>query len=517
MNRFACIFFSLLFHIVSNSQITFQKSFGGSWAENSECIYEVETIKQTSDNGYAICSTTQTYAGPSNSGAYFLKLNANGDTSFVRTFYRENPTRGRSVHQTLEGGYILGVDYNSTNSGLIKLDNFGNIQWSKEIINFGNTYQATPLKLGGFLVSGGSYLGAALAKFDINGNLVFCKKYYHPQYYNVLLYSSLECSNGDIISVGYYYPVGYVYALVMRLDSTGNIKFSKIYNISNNVSESFKSVELSDKSIVICGYVQYANYNRDILLIKMDSLGNTIDVKTIGDSYSQRTTNIIKDKNENLFIAGQANNSFSNDAGLLLKISPIGNIVFSKTYLNGAMCEGIDLTSDNGIVMEGMTSYFGNGSTDRYVFKTDSNGYAGCNTIDNPLPINAISNYSVSNLSLLNSSNQFTVQNTTYSVSYGTQISTKCQNIIGISEEKNNDYEISLFPNPNNGFLSIKNKYIRERIKISIYNNLGQNVFNKTIQNGENIFDINYLLPGIYTYTIQEDNIQKKTGKIIKQ
>jgi hypothetical protein len=517
MSKFACIFFSLFFHIAIYSQNTFQKSYGGSWAENSECIYEVETIKQTSDNGYAICSTTQTYAGPSNSGAYFLKLNANGDTSFVRTFYRENPTRGRSVHQTIDGGYILGVDYSSINGGLIKLDNFGNIQWSKDIIqgNLSSTYHATPLKDGGYLLSGGGWYGT-LSKVDVNGNLVFGKRYKTPQNNNVVLFSSLECSNGDIISVGYYYN-SYTYALVMRLDSTGNIKFSKIYNISNNVSESFKSVELSDKSIVICGYVGYANYNRDILLIKMDSLGNTIDVKTIGDSYSQRTTNIIKDKNENLFIAGQANNLFSNDAGLLLKISPIGNIVFSKTYLNGAMCEGIDLTSDNGIVMEGMTSYFGNGNTDRYVFKTDSNGYAGCNTIDNPLPINTISNYSVSNLSLLNSSNQFTVQNTTYSVSYGTQISTKCQNIIGISEEKNNDYEISLFPNPNNGFLSIENKNIRERIKISIYNNLGQNVFNKTIQNGENIFDINYLLPGIYTYTIQEDNIQKKTGKIIKQ
>ena len=387
MNKFSLLFFNLLFLLTGYAQITFQKAYGDYWAENAECIYETETIKQTTDNGYAIINTTQTLAGLSKCAIYFLKLDQNGDTIFTKVFYRPGGARGRSVFQTSDGGYILGAENPGPNPSLIKIDALGNVIWSKDLListGFNSGYCAVPLKSGDFLVSGGGTGGASLFKIGGSGNSVFGKRYYTASAMSIIFYSSIECSNGDLVSVGYIHDT-YVWGLIMRTDANGNIKFAKKYNIVNNISELFKSVELQDKSIISCGYVQHTNYDRDILLIRTDSLGNTSYVKTIGDTNSQRTTNVKNDLQGNLYITGQANCASTSDGGLVIKMDPAGNTIFSKIYLNGAMCEGITLTKDKGFAIEGMTSYFGAGKTDIYVFKADSNGNAGCDIINYPL------------------------------------------------------------------------------------------------------------------------------------
>ncbi|MDD5094531.1 MAG: hypothetical protein PHV74_09160 [Dehalococcoidia bacterium] len=101
------------------------KKFGGS---DNDYGFSVE---QTSDNGYVIAGATVSY-GAVMCDAYLIKLTAEGNEEWSRTFGGSYINGVMSVHQTADGGYIVAGDTNSNSSGgqfsiyLIKVDLRGN-------------------------------------------------------------------------------------------------------------------------------------------------------------------------------------------------------------------------------------------------------------------------------------------------------------------------------------------------------------------------------------------------------
>lgn len=160
--------------------LQFDKTFGGSFEDY------LQSIKQTSDSGFILAGRsnsgisgdkTQANRGTIGSGwdYWVVKINKLGVKQWDKTYGGTADDQLFAVHQTNDGGYILGGYSDSPISGeksqntqgledywMIKTDASGNLQWDK---TFGGTsvdqlQTILPTSDGGYLLGGGSASGA---------------------------------------------------------------------------------------------------------------------------------------------------------------------------------------------------------------------------------------------------------------------------------------------------------------------------------------------------------------------
>ncbi len=157
------------------SQIEWTKTFGGTNDERGNDII------QTSDGGYAIIGFTYSNDGDvtNNNGQedfWIIKLDAQGNLIWQKTYGYSGIDTGHSILQTNDGGYfITGVlDVTASNGAgntksmqtqhaggdywAIKLDQSGNLQWSKYFGGFfsDTAYDAIQTADQGFIIVGSS-------------------------------------------------------------------------------------------------------------------------------------------------------------------------------------------------------------------------------------------------------------------------------------------------------------------------------------------------------------------------
>jgi hypothetical protein len=100
-------------------QVEWEKTFGGrgdDWGFS---------VQQTSDGGYIIVGSTTSF-GSGEFDVYLIKVDANGNMQWSRTFGGREDDWGSSVQQTRDGGYIIVGETRSYGAGgedvyLIKL------------------------------------------------------------------------------------------------------------------------------------------------------------------------------------------------------------------------------------------------------------------------------------------------------------------------------------------------------------------------------------------------------------
>ena len=94
------------------------RTFGGGYIDVGHYVYE------TTDNGYVITGYTQSY-GNGSRDLWLIKTDSQGNQEWNRTFGDSFVDFGKSVQQTIDGGYIItgskGTDYHS-DVWLIKTD-----------------------------------------------------------------------------------------------------------------------------------------------------------------------------------------------------------------------------------------------------------------------------------------------------------------------------------------------------------------------------------------------------------
>jgi hypothetical protein len=154
------------------------------------------SVQQTADGGYIIAGQTGSF-GAGNGDVYLIKTDASGDTMWTRTWGGTNDDLGYSVQQTADGGYIIaGSTYSfgagapdSANVYLIKTDANGDTSWTK---TWGGTnrdegYSVQQTADGGYIVAGfTASFGAGdddvyLIKSDSLGNVGVAEEDPKPQ------------------------------------------------------------------------------------------------------------------------------------------------------------------------------------------------------------------------------------------------------------------------------------------------------------------------------------------------
>lgn len=126
--------------------IEWQKTYGGEYADI------LRSMEQTTDNGYILAgysnspvSGDKTEVNNGSGDYWILKLNDTGDIEWQKNYGAEGDEQPYVIHQTKDGGYIVGGNSNSSNAltsfggivsngtdfWVLKLDKQGEIIWSK--------------------------------------------------------------------------------------------------------------------------------------------------------------------------------------------------------------------------------------------------------------------------------------------------------------------------------------------------------------------------------------------------
>lgn len=126
--------------------IEWQKTYGGQYAD------VLRSMEQTTDNGYILAgysnspvSGDKTVNNKGIGDFWIIKINDTGEIEWQNTYGAEGDDQPYVIHQTIDGGYIVGGNSNSKNAlttmggivsngtdyWVLKLDQDGGVLWSK--------------------------------------------------------------------------------------------------------------------------------------------------------------------------------------------------------------------------------------------------------------------------------------------------------------------------------------------------------------------------------------------------
>jgi len=222
---------------------------------------------------------------------------------------------------------------------------------------------------------GAGYSDAIIIKLDSDGNVKWAKTYGGSN--NDYLDSIQQTRDGGYILAGSSSSFGATSGaiLIIRLDSNGNKIWAKIYG-GNDYEWSSTILQTSDGGYIIGGTTSsFGAGENDLLVFKLNSDGGVIWAKTYGGSNNDYLDSIQQTRDGGCIITGTTD-SYSAGRILIIKLDSNGEINWSKIYKVGGddVSISIQQTSDGGYIVGGMTSSVGAGSYDCFVIKLDSNG-----------------------------------------------------------------------------------------------------------------------------------------------
>ncbi len=358
-------------------EVAWIKSFGGSGDDTGQAVIT------TSDGGLAILGYTNSVDGDllgkltSVNDYWLLKLNADGEKEWSRTYGGSMDDRGQSVIETADGGfaitgYAMSSDGDSNqNQGfhdnwILRLGAQGNILWQKSFGFSGHdhSYDLVETLDGGFFFVG--FLDITSARADGN------------------------TEKGQFLT---RHGVGEFWGT--KIDANGNLQWRKYFGGSNN-DRAHAVVQADDGGFVMAGFSESDDFDianskgsYDFWVVKISNTGNLIWERSFGGSGIDIAYDIAKTADGNYLVTG---NTFSTDLDIskssgesdlwMIVIDDNGAMIWEKTYGGPQFDAGqsVRVSSTGGIIVSGNTKSSGGdlqanqGENDIWVFKTDSSG-----------------------------------------------------------------------------------------------------------------------------------------------
>jgi hypothetical protein len=164
---------------------------------------------------------------------------------------------------------------------------------------------------------------------------------------------------------------------LIKTDPLGAQQWAKYYGGTDN-DGAYSLGLLVEGGYVLAGYTfNFGAVLDNAMIIKTDSAGNQIWLKTYGGTGNDRALSVKACADFGYCIAGYTNSYGAGDFDMyMIKTDSAGTQSFDETY-GGALLEkgfSIDLAPDKGYILTGQTSSFGAGIDDLYAVKTDSLG-----------------------------------------------------------------------------------------------------------------------------------------------
>ncbi len=396
---------SLLFPLLTNSQIMFEKAYG---TIDNDMAFALDIC---SDEGYVMCGTTENFFSGRND-IYVVRTDEYGD--MVWTYQYENPDcydYAYDVIQTFDGGFAITghTDSSSTSFGLIlKLDQNGDFSWIRifenEVRNHNIRSIIQSSDQGYYLCGTTSPMDnyhddkVIVMKTDISGDLLWEKVYHQGSNNDYSASEMIEDFNNGYTICG----IAEIFGMnpcddisLANVSDNGSIKWDKNLGDENNIEHAFSICKSHDYGYVMCGskYPGCIALFSDILIYKTDTLGNFLWEKLIDLGQDASSNAIAKTDEDGFIILGYYSlTGFGDRKMILIKTDQLGDTLWTRTYDNIFGKEGFDIktTSDGGYVACGFTNDFGSGGKDFYLLKTNENGMI-TNKDKHPISENTVS------------------------------------------------------------------------------------------------------------------------------
>jgi hypothetical protein len=374
---------SLISCVPTQSPTTWDKTFGGS---SDDAGYSVQ---QTSDGGYIIAGWTDSY-GAGGYDVYLIKTDSEGTKQWNQTSGGTGDDVGESVQQTSDGGYIIAGTTNSYGAGgydvyLIKTDSGGTKQWDK---TFGSAsddagYSVQQTSDGGYIIAGWTNSCGAcgsdayLIKTDSGGSKQWDKTFGGTS--NDTGYSVQQTSDGGYIIAGWTnsYGAGGSDVYLIKTDSEGTKQWDKTFG-GSGFDYGYSVQQISDGGYIIAGVTNsYGAGSYDVYLIKTDSEGSKQWDKTFGGTSDDVGYSVRQTSDGGYIIAGWTNSYGAGGSDVyLIKTDSGGTKQWDKTFGGSGndVGESVQQTSDGGYIIAGWTNSYGAGGYDVWLIKTDSGG-----------------------------------------------------------------------------------------------------------------------------------------------
>ena len=315
-----------LMKVDSSGNCVWSKTFGGADYDTAASVIKVS-------DGYIMVGETKSF-GDINGDVYLVKTDFNGGYVWQKNFANGTDNdSGKAIKQTSDNGNIIigqtklvSGDYNVY---LLKIDSNGTFSWNNDFGGSGNDYGSDILAVpSGYFIAG--YSGSFSTNFDV---------------YTIITDASGNCTASNTI-------------LGLGSDSINSI------------------IQGIDSGYVMAGETwPAAGGMNDVYLVKVDSSGNCIFAKTLGDNGSEFAKSITSDGSG--YVMTGITTSYGTGNLYIVKADLTGNEVWHRNYGTGNGSSTYDVgssilrTQDNGFVITGFTTGTPSGLL---LIKTDAAG-----------------------------------------------------------------------------------------------------------------------------------------------
>jgi hypothetical protein len=380
------------------AQLAFQQIIQHS----TPCDLHPAEMLQTQDGGYMITGTTEC-PNPSfsNHDIFLIRADAFGNVQWSQKYEGASDDIAQSLCRLENGNYVIGGISNSFGGipliYLIKTDASGNMKWSKTIsiptaVGHGKV-KVRATQDGGFVIAAHVQFSISFSivnqdimviKLDSSGAIQWEQKVGHAVEWETLGDIEALSAGGYIIAAKAANQTSSSFsdALIIRLDSSGNILWYNQYGSSNGHTEAFDIVEAAS-GVVFTGILNEGLANT--IACKLDNGGALVWAKQYGANVTNEpsiSTGIKETLNGGYAISGWSFPTSAFRYKFLTKVNGYGDLEWSHYYNADYFLPAFQLqgdfveTSDGGFAFLSEAEW--NNGAALYHIKTDSKGESGC-------------------------------------------------------------------------------------------------------------------------------------------
>lgn len=317
----------------------------------------------------------------------------NGQIAFQKIIGNSNSTYARDVIQVIDTGYVIagsstGYGDHSANAFLMKLDSLGNFLWTK---TYGGTNiegakqvlentDGTMMLIGHTNSFGNGGYDIYLVKTDSDGNLIWEKTFGGNDW--DFGYSIAPILTGGYIITGetYSFGNGNNDAFLLRLDSNGDSLWMKTYG-GAETDVSMSVIQTDTNVLYFAGKTNSKGLGGfDAWIVKTDSSGNILRDTTYGSIADDDIQAIREfDNSTDIWVIGSTDSIYSSELTemYVMRTDSSGMMSWFRLYGGPNMEHGYDIAEefDNRIILAGETNSYGYGQYDFYISYADNAAY----------------------------------------------------------------------------------------------------------------------------------------------
>jgi len=468
--------------VISLTAVTRSAAQHGQWTfgtVSDDWIWDGQAIWD--DGGFLM-------VGNSNNKIFLIRTDAESDTIWTKRYGRASGSiQTQRIHHTSDGGFIVS-GYTSESPWdpyygfLLKLDANGNRMWSKTY-GTGNRnlfYEAFQTTDGGYLMAGAEGYGVGrnqiyVVKADSAGDVQWTRNF--AAHTTGHAFGASQTPDGGYAVCGEVWDSAAAdyYTVLIRLDADGNLLWNKAHSLYGGSFIAFNAT--ADGGFVAAGYqAEPPMYlYEDASLLKLDSLGNPQWYKRYNASPFDYGYDVVETEDNGFAVAGCTNEPGGTRSFYLLKTDTNGNAEWSKSYGNYVdhMAYAVALNADNGYTLAGIMKWEAFGNRDYYIVRTDKFGASGCREND----LNTIA----ANVPTQTTELNFDI--TTGGVGADLPLTESWLDIAETDfclfnsiDESTRETLFNVYPNPNNGVFTLTLRAPASASQLVITNPMGQKV-----------------------------------------